>query len=181
MLGRQNKFGVLTTLDPLAHLIKFVSVGIPDKILESIRFDFPIDSVEASDTNLLLVTQSVVQLYCLNERRVVFKTHHHGARVVYAAFPYPDSSKLVTVTESGVVRLFDLTARNLFWMCMTDPLASVFYCEGNLLHYSVGNQLLSVSLVTKEVKIVGSCAEPILEIKQRHVLAGRKCFNRTGM
>lgn len=39
-LSAINKFGVLTVTDPQRHLIKFVSVGIPDKILESISVDF---------------------------------------------------------------------------------------------------------------------------------------------
>lgn len=46
-------------------------------------------------------------------------------------------------------------------MCMTDPEASNIFCKADKVYYSIGYELHSVNLKTKEMVFIGKTKEPI--------------------
>ena len=156
-----NKFGALIASGEKEFIVKFVSVGSPEKILDSILIDYEATAVYSRDLRVIVVGETEANLYDLEAKDNILKTHRHESSIVYAGFPKLDVDSILTVTKTGIARLFDVANRAFYWMCMTDAEASHHFVREDKLYYSVGSELLSVSLKTKEMASVHKYAQRI--------------------
>lgn len=87
-LTKISKFGVLTQTDANKCLIKFISVGIPKTILDSIQIDYNVTFVSSNNVNrLIVVMENEANLYDIEAKEFILKTHKHESPIVFAAFP----------------------------------------------------------------------------------------------
>lgn len=83
-----NKFGVLVfNEEDKNYIIKFVSVGIPEGLFESVLIDFEVFGVYSKNLRLIIVGENEASLYDIEAKDYILKTHRHESKIVYAGFP----------------------------------------------------------------------------------------------